>query len=156
LRSAPPLQITLTADRPWLVFVTSLCLCTMGIVSLWLHSHWPFRTHQQAALCLLVWVAAAALSLRAWKQRRSPTGLLRWDAQNWWYRGQAGQVTVMLDLGRWLLLRFDPLTGEPTPAQTPARVHWFPVSRSTLSEHWHSLRCAVYSPRPAATRLHDR
>jgi hypothetical protein len=41
-----------------------------------------------------------------------------------------------------MLLRFTP--------DAPARMTWLPVQRRGLEAQWHALRCAVYSPRPAA------
>jgi hypothetical protein len=56
----------------------------------------------------------------------------------------AGGIDVCLDFSAWMLLRF-----EHDVTVGRARVSWLPVQRSGLEAHWHALRCAVYSSRPA-------
>jgi hypothetical protein len=51
---------------------------------------------------------------------------------------------VALDVGAWMLLKFR--ADEAPPA---AGRRWIPVHRRSAGVHWHALRCAVYSPRPA-------
>ena len=54
---------------------------------------------------------------------------------------RVGALVVALDLGSFLLLRLDEQRHRPT---------WLPVQRRGLEREWHALRCAVYSPPPAA------
>ena len=86
-----------------------------------------------AALLLL----ACAVSL--W---RVPAQSLRWDGQVWQLDDVSGELTAAIDLGPWMLLKFAP--------EMPGRTSWLPVQRRGLETQWHALRCAVYSPRPAA------
>jgi len=75
---------------------------------------------------------------------------LRWDGRTW-YLGPAvgepvsGDLSVAIDLGAWMLLRFSPALPQARPRST-----WLPVQRHGLEAQWHALRCAVYSPRPVA------
>jgi hypothetical protein len=56
-----------------------------------------------------------------------------------------GELQVAIDLGAWMLLHFVPDVGHRA-----CSVSWLPVQRRGLESQWHALRCAVYSPRPAA------
>jgi hypothetical protein len=77
---------------------------------------------------------------------------LRWDSQRWHVGAEStageepdsGSVDVCLDFGNWMLLRFE---HEVTIGR--ARSRWLPVQRRGMEAHWHALRCAVYSSRPA-------
>ncbi|MBA3596093.1 MAG: hypothetical protein H0W40_01750 [Methylibium sp.] len=78
---------------------------------------------------------------------------MRWDGERWWLAlpagsaEMAGDLTVAMDLGAWLLLQF---RAEPDTVARPHR-RWLPLQRAGLQAHWHALRCALYSPRPQAT-----
>ena len=103
------------------------------------------------AIALLA-VAAAALALARSLVALKPVSL-RWDGRHWHVGlapsiGQepfAGGLAVSLDLGFWMLLRF-----QPASADCPRRLTWLPVQSRGLESQWHALRCAVYSARPAA------
>ena len=103
-------------------------------------------TATAAAGLTVVWLAAALAKV--------PALILRWDGQLWQI-GRAGSVpdepvpgdlVVTVDLGPWMLLRF-----EPAVPDRRRRVIWLPVQRRGIEPHWHALRCAVYSPRPPVT-----
>jgi hypothetical protein len=76
---------------------------------------------------------------------------LCWDGQCWALRAlrpassesTVGEVSVVVDLGIWMMLHFVPAT---SPRR--ARALWLPVQRRGIESQWHALRCAVYSPRP--------
>ncbi len=106
-------------------------------------------------------VAMAALVLAASLLRTRPVSL-RWDGREWHVcpaesarqapaeHEQAGSLMVALDLGTWMLLQFVPhVSGQGS------RATWLPVQRSGLEPQWHTLRCAVYSPRPAPDAAQD-
>ena len=59
------------------------------------------------------------------------------------YSFQPGTLTVAMDLGSVLLLRF-------APEQAARPSQWMALRRGAHAPQWHALRCAVYSPRPAA------
>jgi hypothetical protein len=88
-----------------------------------------------------------------------PTELC-WDAQCWSVRSLLakaeesvpGDVSIAIDLGGWMLLRFRPLNSSRW-----VRTTWLPVQRRGLEPHWQALRCALYSSRnPAAADLSAR
>ena len=81
-----------------------------------------------------------------WRLRPSAPGELRWDGVCWWFAAdggappmQAGRVSVMLDAGRWMLLRFVP----QTPG-TGSRAVWLPVSDRRLPAAG-ALRAALHA-----------
>ncbi len=92
---------------------------------------------------LLLWRAGASLL------RNAPLSL-RWDSQRWHLGPLAsagdepwpGSLAVALDLGPWLLLRF-----EHEADLRRRRITWLPVQRRGLEAEWHALRCAVYCAR---------
>lgn len=97
--------------------------------------------HGLAAAAMLAWLAgpawvplgAAALWL-AWRHAPVSAPLLAWDGQGWWLDGAPGRPRIALDLGVWMLLRFD--------ADADAgRRHWLPVS--TAAGHWTAWRAAL-------------
>jgi hypothetical protein len=93
-------------------------------------------------LMLLVVALSMAMLACAFSLWRVPVQSLRWDGGAWQLDGMPGDLKAAIDLGPWMLLMF-------TPA-LPGRTSWLPVQRRGLETQWHALRCAVYSPRPAA------
>jgi hypothetical protein len=81
--------------------------------------------------------------------------ILRWDGQGWTLEPAAsagnepwpGEVTVCIDLGTWLLLRFRHRSTGRWP-----KVTWLPAQRRGQPAQWHALRCALYSTRPTSVR----
>ncbi len=78
----------------------------------------------------------------AWRQ----TAMLSWHDGVWCLQRQSdglpdslGQVQVMLDLQKTLLLRWQPTSDT---LRSPSLWLWLGAERS--SAHWHDLRCAVY------------
>jgi hypothetical protein len=93
-------------------------------------------------------VAAAAAALIGWRWASADGGRLRWDGGRWWYRPSAdseerpGRLRAPIDLGFWMLLRFD-----PDDATWPAtRRAWLAVE-GAAAPPLASLRAAVYSRR---------
>jgi hypothetical protein len=128
----------------------------LAALAAWAALHWPVDAPPRRVARALVWLVAAALAVRAWRQTEPHTGLLSWDGSRWLWQtdpGTAaaapprpGELHVRLDLERWLVLEF-------IPAESPdAHKHhiWLTPGRKALPAQWHALRCAVYSPRPAS------
>jgi hypothetical protein len=92
-------------------------------------------------LATAVALTMLALAVSLW---RVPAQSLRWDGQVWRLDAVPGELTVAVDIGPWMLLRFTPGAG--------SRTRWLPVQRRGLEAQWHALRCAVYAPRPPAER----
>ncbi len=139
----PALTVDLPPSRPWRAGVAALALlASLALVSWW----WLGSGELPTGLSGAVVVLGTAAIVSAWRLRAECGARLRWDGRAWSLaRGAAapaeGSLVVALDLGAWMLLRFD-------AAVPPAR-HWVPAGRADLAGQWHAFRCAVYSARPA-------
>ena len=149
MRAFAACQFTLSRFQAWRCAVAALTGCVVLALLLWFGGQ-PETPHWSLAVALgLVMLAAVGLGASLLPRRGFS---LRWDGRNW-HAGPAdsvgqeplsGALSVAVDLGSWMLLRFQP--------DAPARrfgATWLPVQRSGLEPQWHSLRCAVYSSRHA-------
>ncbi|MEY8688519.1 MAG: hypothetical protein AB9M53_01390 [Leptothrix sp. (in: b-proteobacteria)] len=128
----------------------------LAALAAWATLHWPIDSSSRRAGRALVWLAAAALVVRAWSQTTPCAGVLCWDGRIWRWQTDlddpaaapplVGELHVRLDLERWLLLEFIPAESP----DAPKRHIWLTPGRKALPAQWHALRCAVYSPRPAS------
>lgn len=148
MKAAPPVQVTVGRFGAWRLAVGLVMAITVAAVS-----RWWVTLHADASLAgvwaRVAFAGAAGLAIAgAASLLRQPARSLRWDGQRW-HLGLAGQVghepaagrlRVTLDLGGWMMLRFEP--------ENSRRACWIPVQRPGLESSWHALRCAVYSPRP--------
>ena len=147
MRAAPACQFSLRRFGAWRVAVSLLAMLGVAVMTAWLILREPPLTSPSSLFAAL---AASALAVLGAAAARTPTADLRWDGGAW-HLGQpsaepvAGDLIVAIDLGPWMLLRFSPSALDARPRTT-----WLPVQRSGLESQWHALRCAVYSPRPAA------
>jgi hypothetical protein len=138
MRAAPALQLTLERFSAWRMSVALLCAAATAAMAAWLGAG-PW-TAVAATLA-----AGASLPLTQRAPRR-----LSWDGVRWRLGAVAtpvdelpsGTLSVMIDLGAFLLLRFE--------ADEMRALQWLPVQRNGLEASWHALRCALYSSRPAA------
>jgi len=139
MRASPACQVSLRRFGAWRIAVIALTVAGAAAMAGWLVGRDP-----PAPAGLLMLVSAAALPLFgcAVSLWRVPAHSLRWDGQVWQLDTAPGEVSVTIDLGPWMLLRFSP--------EGQRRGHWLPVQRRGLEAQWHALRCAVYSPRPRA------
>lgn len=75
-----------------------------------------------------------------WMGRRwlVPARRLAWDGAAWQLQpgGLTGQVTLMVDLGDWMLVRFSP------------GGRWLPLSRREADADWQALRVALHAAPP--------
>ena len=152
MRAAPAVSLTVRPSLHWQAALALLAAAAVVSTGLW-----AWRRGDAASGGAAVAVTALALhTLRAARHR--PALGLRWDGQSWWLSEPAsasaatggeprqGEVELALDLGSWLLLSFRPRG----PGRRVARRRWLPLQRAGLEADWHALRCALYSPRPAA------
>ena len=148
MRAAPAIQVVVNRFGAWRAAMLALALSgTLSVVG-WLVGQ------EGLALANQVLAMAAAMGLLLWlglSLARVPAAELSWDGQCWTLRPTtpthtepvAGEISVAVDLGPWLLLRFRPATSSRW--RPPS---WLPVQRVGIEPQWHALRCAVYSPRP--------
>ena len=144
MRGAPPVEVRVRRQGSWQAFVVALVALTVASIGVWLAAS-ELGFAPKAALALATVAAGlAALSTAA------PLDLaLRWTGTTWVLsrmsaaasNERVGSVTVALDLGNWMLLRF-------VAKAHRVRTTWIPVQRGGLEGDWHALRCAVHAPRP--------
>jgi hypothetical protein len=152
MQAAPAVHLVVRRYAAW-----NAMLITFGLVAIAACGAWFVgRGDDLPAWCggLMAFALVVALAGTCSSLRRHPVQL-RWDSQGWYVtepsRGaeEVGplRLQLMLDAGDWLLLKFMP---EVRP--NPQSACWLPVQRRGIEEQWHSLRCAVYSPRPDLSR----
>ena len=150
MRAFAATQFTLTRFGIWRWAV----LCVTVLVALVIGA-WFVTQPERWRMAPVPWAIVVAV-LMGWLlavQPRTAPLSLRWDAQRWHvgpaasagHEPWSGELQVAIDLGAWMLLRFVPDAGI-----RGCSVSWLPVQRRGLEAQWHALRCAVYSPRPAA------
>ena len=150
MRAFAATQFNVTRFGIWRWAVFCLAVLVALVSAAWLVTQ-PERW-RVAPVPWLVFVLVLMGWLLAVQPRTAPLSL-RWDAQRWHVGPAAsagqepwvGELQVTIDLGAWMLLRFVPDAGIQG-----CSVRWVPVQRRGLEAQWHALRCAVYSPRPAA------
>jgi hypothetical protein len=148
MRASPAFHVTVVRFGAWRASVLALLSASVAALSAWLLSA---TASISAAPLAAVGVVGAALAICAVPLLRCPPTSLRWDTRQWHLgpaasagdEPDAGRLAVALDLGVWMLLRFDPV-----PPRRGRRSTWLPVQRRGLEPHWHALRCAVYCARP--------
>jgi hypothetical protein len=148
MRASPSFQISLRRFGVWRCAVITIVGLGFVIVGSWLMTR-----EQRPGAALLMATALGGVGLLAWAVSLTRLGSLRlrWDGQIW--RAGAsdievdnlavGELLVAIDLGPWMMLRFEPAT-----RRRFRRFSWIPVQRWGIESEWHSLRCALYSPRP--------
>jgi hypothetical protein len=107
-------------------------------------------------------LAAAGIGGAVFARRalRAPVGVLRWDGQSWWWRALPasgvghsgdeipGRVRVAIDLGRWMLLRFD----DAASATRSRGSRWLPLSALAAGSDWPAARARLLSRRMTGPR----
>ena len=149
MRAAPAFQVSLQRFGVWRVGVWGLAALAVITLAAWVITH--ERPHEpliEVGAWVSAALSAAAIVALAASTARTPPLDLHWDGRAWQLGPVIGDrvpgdLSVAIDLGAWMLLRFT--------ATVPARprVVWLPVQRWGIESQWHALRCAVYSPRPA-------
>ena len=148
MRASPAFQVVLERFGVWRCAVIVCSLSGAAALTAWLALQpvpplpAPFQWIA-VALAFLVLASGAAVA------RVRPVSL-RWDGQLWHlgppasagHEPRAGALCVLIDLGPWMLLRFEPAESTWRRGAT-----WLPAQRRGLEAQWHALRCAVHSPR---------
>jgi hypothetical protein len=150
MRAFVAAQFTVSRFGAWRIAVWLVaCLAVLLLMS-WCVSMRGLPGASIDALAALGMLTAVGLALQL---TRLQSCSLRWDGQAWYFglaeqvgdETEHGSLTVMVDLGAWMLLRFAGDHGSPGWSVT-----WLPVQRRGMEAQWHALRCAVYSPIPEA------
>ena len=150
MRAAPAIHVSLRRFTAWHAAVFALTLAGLMVVGAWLlgRESIPAATLGVGVGCSVLVSVWLGLSLG-----RMPAVDLCWDGQRWLLKSLlpvnadplAGNISVAIDLGAWMLLCFRPLN-----ASRWRRPIWLPIQRGGIEPQWHALRCAVHAPRPAA------
>jgi hypothetical protein len=150
MRASAAFRVCIRHHGLWRTAVAVLLIVTLAAQAAWLLERLPSAglpgTLLWAVMDVTLLVAAAGAL------RIAPVEL-HWDTRCWRIAavagpdaqpGVPGRLAIALDLGHWMLLRFEP------DAPTATRgARWLPVQRRGLEAQWHALRCAVYCARPA-------
>ena len=148
MRASPAFQVVLDRFGVWQAAVLAAALAGGLVMLAWMGSEQP--SVSVASRWMAASVALVLLVLGTAAARVRPVSL-RWDGQQWHlgppesagHEPVNGKVHVAIDLGPWMLLRF-----EPAESTRRSRSTWLPAQQRGLESRWHALRCAVYSPRP--------
>ena len=157
MHGSPPCAITVVRFGVWRAAVAAVALAALAALGAWLA-----RARRSASGA---WARSRRGGLRRsppsrWRRRswRQPAVRLRWD-------GLAGPSSAAAGAGRssragwrsrstcgsFLLLRFVPAGGRGRRPSAGSR-----SAARGLEHEWHALRCAVYSPQPAARARRGR
>jgi hypothetical protein len=152
MRAAPPVQATSQAAGLWRF--SQLALGALAAASLvhwvagWLEAPESWDLMACGVAALLAWLVAARCALPT-------THGLRWNGSVWSIRSQGtgeaeGAAGLMIDLGSWLLVRFERLDALPdrhphARLSLRQRVQWLSLSRHDNPASWHGLRVALHS-----------
>jgi len=131
MRASAACQVSLRSFGVWRAGIAGLTAIAVLATGAWL-----IESPISPALMMSAGVASLACIALGASLWRVPSASLRWDGRAWFLDATPGALTVAIDLGPWMLLRFT----------TRAGVRWLPVQRLGLEAQWHALRCAVYSP----------
>jgi hypothetical protein len=96
----------------------------------------PTAAGPRTAVMTLTWIAAGLVALRGWLA--SPAGTLAWDGEGWTWNGNAGSISVALDLQRVLLAHWEAASGGRDS-------RWLWLERGARCALWDDLRRALYS-----------
>ena len=150
MHASPPFQMTVRCFGVWRVVSLLLVLPSLTSVGVWVPRALEYFTVWAVFAVTLLAVSSVAVLLHAWRLRPMS---LRWDTQRWYLSAvpaagrepRAGRLTISMDLGVWMLLRF-----VPDDASVFQRGTWLPVQRLGHEAAWHALRCTVYCARPVS------
>jgi hypothetical protein len=149
MRASPAFQLEIQRHGAWRIAIGVVLLLAATAAAAWWLGDDGSRP-RELALPMAV-LAAATIAAGAGLMRQRPMSL-HWDGQRWLLAPAAmngvepapGNLAIALDLGSWMLLKF-----EHDSTTNRRRVSWLPVQRRGLEMHWHALRCAVYCARSA-------
>jgi hypothetical protein len=113
-----------------------------AVAGFWVGAQCGFGAAAWLPLGLVLALAAAWLSGR---RLRSAPALLIWDGSVWSLRRegaaqQPGRALPMLDLGTWVLVRFEPIESDALRGS-----RWLALGRRNAPAGWPALRVALHA-----------
>ncbi len=137
MHPAPPVRVTLGRSSAWIASTAVLGGASAASLAAWLLLHGgSFANGGSVAAA----GALGAAAMGAWAWRRQAPAALSWDGSGWQWAGRDGDMRVMIDLDRWMLLRFE---------RSPTGRCWIAASRRAAEGPWPALRAALHARRPA-------
>ena len=145
MRGAPPVQMACGPDAPWRWFNKALLVLAACALASWFTLQWakgwPWVATTVALTAVLAGLAADGLD-----PPTSTAQPLIWDGQCWSWQGLPGDVSVMLDFGRWVLIR----------VTTAEHRHWVPISLTPATATTNLFRAALLAHAGRARHGDDR
>jgi len=130
MRRTPPVVVQLQPQPAVQALVALMAALASSGLAAWAMTHhssaWP------------AWFGVPLAVAYAWRAAAVRPRRLRWDGQAWWLADSerddeaAVQLTVLIDLDTWLLLR-----ARPGP-------RWLPLARRQ-QPHWGDLRATLFA-----------
>jgi hypothetical protein len=135
MRVAPPVQALSCSAGPWRTFQQALLALSVAVATGWAGAQLGAEGATLAGVSLTLGLLTSWWMGRRWL---GPARRLAWDGAAWQLQpgGLTGQVTLMIDLGDWMLVRFSP------------GAHWLPLSRRDAATDWQALRVALHAAPP--------
>ncbi len=154
MRERPSCVVELCRFAVWRSAVLGVALIAIAAMAAWGGLALVNPTSGSAVVAVVAAALAVASAAMAASLMRAEPGTLASVEGAWTFtfcrdgveRIEAGALSVALDCGAFMLLT---LARDDRPHRLALR--WLPVQRRGLESSWHALRCAVYSPPPAAS-----
>jgi hypothetical protein len=159
MRAPPPVEYKSALGRAWRAALSLLAGACAAVPVAWALPYGaaflgaPAAPAAQAGLAASIGLVVAAA---AWLSSRRLAGAgrrLRWDGQDWTLADarpgrpdQRGDAALMLDLGPWALVRF-----EPAGRAGPGAATWLPLALADDPAAWAALRGALWNWRSLGT-----
>ena len=146
MRAPPPARALSTSAGTWLGLQKLLFAASAAVAVYWAGAHLGVPGPGLPLASLIFGGVVAAVAGRVLAE---PPTLLAWDGAAWSVDVagaglRPGRPLLMLDLGGWMLVRFDP---EGSASGRQAR--WLPLSRRDAGAAWPALRVALHQDRAA-------
>jgi len=142
MRPAPPLVLQCAPSSSWRFACAFIGAAAAAAVAAWVAGHVEWALPAVVVLSAVAANFGLALGLRMAGPSRPVE--VRWDGQVWRLDGAAGELQVMLDFDRWLLLLRHQREGRAGP-------RWVALSFTRGGDDLRALRTALYSPPPEPT-----
>jgi hypothetical protein len=137
MRLAPPAQAWCRSGGAWWRLQQLICASSVGVAATWVAAHLGLE-----AAAALGWGVGLGAALLAGREPAGAPQQLAWDGGRWSLQvgnggpPQPGRALPMLDLGEWMLVRFD---------HADRGRRWLALSRRDAPAGWPALRAALYA-----------
>jgi hypothetical protein len=164
MKSAPAVSVTLQPSpgwqrlMSWAAWAAPACVAG-GVVWHGVAGSPALQALPIRLMVLVALIAAGLLGVAIGRLRTPRLRRLSWDGQQWWgdLRPEAaatatllpdaalpGEVSLQIDWGGWMLLRFVPHAADGHALHRSTC--WIALGEAPHRPHWHALRCALCDP----------